>query len=181
MDDVWHRRLEESTGAGQARRDGERTGEGDGGAEVWDRWIDLWNGDFTAAADLIGEELHTRLPTAGMPDGATIRDGAALASWIVSFRTTFREARFTTVLGPFAVRDADGGRYLTGRWCCEAKWDGGARPPGVRAEPGAPVRYSGTDVLRLDDEGRIDGYWLSDDLLDVYAQLRVQLPGSQLL
>lgn len=149
---------------------------------LWERWIDLWNGDFTAAADLVADELTVHLPRHGMPDPASVSDGGALASWIVSFRSTFRDAEFTTELGPFTLdgpfRPGDGGpRYVAGRWRCTARWDRGPRPAGARASSDTGVAYAGTDVLRIDGDGRIAEYWLSDDLLDVYSALGVTLPA----
>lgn len=142
---------------------------------LWGRWIDLWNGDFTAAADLVAEELTTHLPLYGMPDAASVGDGGGLASWIVSFRSAFRDAEFSTELGPFTL-DGDGSRYVAGRWRCTARWDGGSGPAGARAASDTGVAYAGTDVLRIDGDGRIAEYWLSDDLLDVYTALGVPLP-----
>jgi hypothetical protein len=142
---------------------------------LWERWIDLWNGDFAAAADLVAEELTVHLPQHGMPDPASIGDSGALASWIVSFRSTFRDAEFTTELGPFSLDDG-GSRYVAGRWRCTARWDRGARPLGARAASDTGVAYAGTDFLRIDRDGRIAEYWLSDDLLDVYATLGVTVP-----
>ncbi|MFI9782102.1 nuclear transport factor 2 family protein [Kitasatospora sp. NPDC051984] len=143
---------------------------------LWERWVDLWNGDFAAAADLVGERLEARLPRVGMPEEGTLTDGAALAAWIVDFRSAFRDARFSTELGPFAVSGPDGRRYLVARWRCEGVWDGGTAQ-GARAAPGTRVAYSGTDVLRIGPDGRFDGYWLSDDQLGVFSRLEAPVPA----
>lgn len=135
--------------------------------ELWDAWSRLWNGDFAIADTILSRTMRVNIPQHGMPDPGTLHDGPSVASWIAAFRSSFDEdARITGELGPFIVGD-----YAIGRWVFEGTWQGG-RPAAATAPAGTRVTFRGVDILRFED-GRIAEYWLSDDQLDLYAQLGV--------
>ncbi|MFF8234603.1 ester cyclase [Streptomyces caelestis] len=135
--------------------------------ELWDAWSRLWNGDFAIADTILSRTMRVNLPRYGMPDPGTLSDGPSVASWIAAFRSSFDDdARITGELGPFIVGD-----YAIGRWVFEGTWQGG-RPAAATAPAGTRVTFRGVDILRFED-GRIAEYWLSDDQLDLYAQLGV--------
>ncbi|EFL35368.1 predicted protein [Streptomyces viridochromogenes DSM 40736] len=135
--------------------------------ELWDAWSRLWNGDFAIADTILSRTMRVNIPQHGMPDPATLHDGPSVASWIAAFRSSFDDdARITGELGPFIVGD-----YAIGRWVFEGTWQGG-RPAAATAPAGTRVAFRGVDILRFED-GRIAEYWLSDDQLDLYAQLGV--------
>ncbi|MFF1277285.1 ester cyclase [Streptomyces marokkonensis] len=135
--------------------------------ELWDAWSRLWNGDFAIADTILSRTMRVNIPQHGMPDPGTLHDGPSVAAWIAAFRSSFDDdARITGELGPFIVGD-----YAIGRWVFEGTWQGG-RPAAATAPAGTPVTFRGVDILRFED-GRIAEYWLSDDQLDLYAQLGV--------
>ncbi|GAA2786278.1 phosphopantetheine-binding protein [Saccharopolyspora taberi] len=133
--------------------------------ELWDCWSRIWNGEFELAEEVVSADLRVNIPDHGMPDPATIHDPKTLTAWIGAFRSSFDDdARISGELGPFIVGD-----YAMGRWVFNGVWQGG-RPATATAEPGTPVTFRGVDILRIED-GRIAEYWLTDDQLDLYAQL----------
>ncbi|AZQ38773.1 hypothetical protein EJ357_39435 [Streptomyces cyaneochromogenes] len=133
--------------------------------ELWDAWSQLWNGDYALADDILSRTIRVNIPQHGMPDAETLCDGPRVASWIAAFRSSFDDdAGITGELGPFIVGD-----YAIGRWVFRGTWQGG-RPATATVAPGTEVEFRGVDILRFED-GRIAEYWLSDDQLDLYAQL----------
>ncbi|MFF0294309.1 ester cyclase [Kitasatospora sp. NPDC004614] len=140
-------------------------------AVLWSRWMDLWNGDREIGRRILAPELTLHLPEVGMPPAASIRTPEDFVNWIALFRGSFREdARIRTTLGPFSCGD-----YLMARWEYRGVWTGG-RPATATAPPGTGITLRGADIVRLDAQGRIAEYWLSDDLLDMYAQLGAETP-----
>ncbi|THA29724.1 MULTISPECIES: ester cyclase [Streptomyces] len=139
--------------------------------ELWDKWMELWNGRRERADEILAPGFVLHLPQYGMPDPATLRTSEQFVAWIDAFRSSYENARIRTDLGPFADGD-----HVIGRWIFQGSWQHG-RPAGVTAAPGTPVTLRGADILRLDDTGRIAEYWLSDDLLDVYVGLGAPLPS----
>jgi predicted ester cyclase len=136
--------------------------------ELWDRWIELWNGDLALAERIIHPEfaLH-RVPPPRIPGRLDGREG--LIAWIEQTRSLFADLRFTVEVGPIV----DGGR-VAGRWLAEGSYQGGI--PGSTAAAGTRVGFHGIDIWRAED-GLIREYWLSDDLLDLLQQLGVSPTG----
>ena len=132
--------------------------------ELWDRWIELWNGDLALAETIVHPEfaLH-RIPPPRIPDQLGGREG--LVAWIEQTRSLFPDLRFTVEVGPIVD-----GRMVAGRWIAEGSYQGGI--PGSTAPPGTRVGFHGNDIWRAED-GMIREYWLSDDLLDLMQQLGV--------
>ncbi|MEN8656326.1 phosphopantetheine-binding protein [Streptomyces sp. 21So2-11] len=133
--------------------------------ELWDAWNRLWNGDYAIADDYVSRTMRVNIPEFGMPDPAALSDGPQIAAWISAFRSSYDSAAgITGELGPFFVGD-----YAIGRWVFRGTWAGG-RPATATVRPGTEVTFRGVDILRFED-GRIAEYWLTDDQLDLYAQL----------
>ena len=132
--------------------------------ELWDRWIELWNGDLALAETIVHPEfaLH-RIPPPRISDQLGGRE--RLVAWIDQTRSLFPDLRFTVEVGPIL----DGG-MVAGRWLAEGSYQGGI--PGSTAAAGTRVGFHGNDIWRAED-GLIREYWLSDDLLDLMQQLGV--------
>jgi predicted ester cyclase len=141
-----------------------------GGAstELWDRWIELWNGNLELAEQIIHPDFEVhRVPMPHVPEGLGGRE--ALVEWVKQTRAILEGLRFTVEVGP--VID---GELAAGRWFAEGSYQGGI--PGATAPAGTRVGFHGNDILRAQD-GLIREYWLSDDLLDLSQQLGVGAPG----
>jgi predicted ester cyclase len=131
---------------------------------LWDRWIELWNGDLEQAKEIIHPEfaLH-RIPPPRISGDVGGREG--LLAWVRQTRSLFDDLRFTVEVGPIVD-----GETVAGRWIAEGAYQGGI--PGSTAPAGTRVRFHGNDIWRADG-GVIREYWLSDDLLDLMQQLGV--------
>jgi len=131
---------------------------------LWDRWINLWNGELDEAQEIIHPEfvIH-RIPPPRISERATGRD--ALLEWIRQTHLLFEGFRLTVLVGPIVD-----GETVAGRWIAEGSYRDGI--PGSTAPVGTLVRFHGNDIWRADG-GLIREYWLSDDLLDLMQQLGV--------
>jgi len=131
---------------------------------LWDRWIDLWNGDLDLATDIIHPDfvIH-RIPPPRISDQVHGRE--ALLAWINQTRSLFDDLRLTVEVGPIVD-----GESVAGRWVAEGTYHGGIA--GSTAPAGTRVRFHGNDIWRADGD-LIREYWLSDDLLDLMQQLGV--------
>jgi predicted ester cyclase len=135
-----------------------------GNAELWERWIELWNGDLDLADEIIHRDFVVhRIPPPHIPAGLGGRE--SLLEWVRQTRSFFDDLRFTVEVGP--VVD---GEMVAGRWLAEGGYQGGI--PGATAPAGTHVGFHGNDIWRA-EEGLIREYWLSDDLLDLSQQLGV--------
>jgi len=135
---------------------------------VWDRWIELWNGNLEQATEIIhpGFVVH-RIPPPRISDTAGGRE--ALLEWIKQTRALLGDLHLVVEVGPIVD-----GEMVAGRWIAEGTYLGGI--PGSTAPTGTRVRFHGNDIWRAED-GLIREYWLSDDLLDLMQQLGVIQPG----
>ncbi|MYW12338.1 hypothetical protein GT034_28930 [Streptomyces sp. SID2563] len=129
-----------------------------------DQWLAMWNGELEIAQRIIAPSVRVHLPAFGMPDEEGIDTPDRLAAWIGLFRSSFSSAHFSCELGPFTDGD-----HVISRFRFTGVWDGG-RPDMATAPPGTAVSFAGVDTLRI-ERGRIAEYWLTDDQLDLYAQL----------
>jgi hypothetical protein len=131
---------------------------------LWDRWIDLWNGDLDQASEIIHPDFAVhRIPPPRIPDQIGGREGLVL--WIRQTHSFFDGLRLTVEVGPLVD-----GEMVAGRWVADGAYRAGI--PGSSAPPGTPVRFHGNDIWRA-ESGLIREYWLSDDLLDLMQQLGV--------
>lgn len=133
-------------------------------AELWQRWMRLWNGEFDLADKVVGSTIKVHFSEYEMPNPAAITSPGAVAAWIGAFRSAYGDATLVTELGPLVA-----GEYVVGLWHFHGTWDGG-KPAAATAPAGTVVSFRGVDILRL-EAGRIAEYWLTDNWLDAYAQL----------
>jgi predicted ester cyclase len=135
---------------------------------LWDRWVELWNGDLEQGEAIVHPEfeLH-RIPAPHIPDSPGGRE--YLIAWVGQTRSFFDDLRFTAEVGP--IVDGD---MVAGRWVAEGDYQGGI--PGSTAPAGTRVRFHGNDIWRAEG-GQVREYWLSDDLLDLATQLGVIPPA----
>lgn len=131
--------------------------------ELWLPWLDLWNGDFSRADEIIAPDFVAHFsPLAGSPD--EVRGPAGLTGWIAGITAAFADHRFATTVGPLADGD-----LVAGRWVFRATYRGGI-PGSAPDAVGSPVEYAGIDILRVEAE-QIAEYWLCADILDLLQQI----------
>ncbi len=132
---------------------------------ITDQWLALWNGDLDVAKRLIAPDfaLHATLLD-GRPDTA-IAGPAGLAAWVAQSHGFFSDLRFTVQVGP--IVDGD---FVVLRWVAVARYRGGI--PGAGAAVGTSLRFTGTDILRM-QAGKVKDYWLNADTGDLIMQLKL--------
>jgi predicted ester cyclase len=132
--------------------------------DLWDRWIELWNGRLELADSIIHPEFEThRIPPPRISPDLRGRD--ALVAWVEQTRTLFDDLHLAVEVGP--VVDGDS---VASRWVAEGTYRGGI--PSSSPDVSAPIRFHGNDISRA-EAGLIRKYWLCDDLLDLMQQLGV--------
>ena len=137
-------------------------------AELWDRWIELWNGNLDLAQQIIHPDFEVhRIPMPRVPEGLGGRD--TLIEWVKQTRSIINGLRFTVEVGPIIDRE-----MVAGRWFAEGSYGGGI--PGATVPASTRIGFHGNDIWRAED-GLIREYWLSDDLLDLFQQLGVGAAG----
>jgi hypothetical protein len=102
-----------------------------------------------------------------MPDGSdlsALKGPDGLAGWIGGIRAAFG-VTYAVEVGPIMQDD-----LIAVRWTCTGSYLGDF--PGATAEPGSPIAFTGTDVLRIAD-GRIAEYWVNSDIHVMLAQLKM--------
>jgi predicted ester cyclase len=133
-----------------------------GTAELWDRWIELWNGDLSLAERIIHPDFVVhRVPAPHVPEGLGGRE--ALLEWVKATRSIIDDLRFTVEVGPIVD-----GEMVAGRWIAEGAYQSGI--PGSTVPAGTKVAFHGNDIWRA-EAGLIREYWLSDDLFDLALQI----------
>ncbi|GGR84823.1 hypothetical protein GCM10010252_24480 [Streptomyces aureoverticillatus] len=132
-------------------------------AELYDRWCDLWRGDFRHADDILDPDfvVHQARPD-GTDSGAT-RGPARLLPEIEQTMAVFGDITLTVDLGPLVDGD-----LVAARWTLRARYTGGL--PHATAPVGTAVSFSGHDILRVSG-GRFVEYWTCTDVLAGLAQL----------
>jgi predicted ester cyclase len=135
---------------------------------LFDQWLAFWNGDLDLAKSIIAPDfaLHATLLD-GRPDAA-IAGPAGLAGWVAQSHSFFGDLRFTVQVGP--IMDGD---FAVVRWVAESRYRGGI--PGAYAAIGTSLRFTGTDILRIEG-GKVKDYWLNADTGDLLMQLKVGQP-----
>ena len=135
--------------------------------QLWLTWVELWNGDFDVAAELVSPGFVAHFPPTGnTPVEVQGREG--LTAGIQQFAAAFSEYTFTTTVGPIAQNG-----ILAGRWSCRGLYNGvipGSSPDMI----GKEVVFEGADFLRIEG-GQLVEYWLSADML-AFLQLVGVIP-----
>lgn len=128
-------------------------------ADMWERWLIMWNEDPEVAHEIISENYRVHLPTAGATiDPTTIRNAAGMAEWVRGFTGKFENLTYHTDFGPLV----DGDR-ATVRWFGTATCLGRTGWP--TDVPGKPITFVGVDILRIVD-GKIVECWTQGAVTD---------------
>lgn len=135
-------------------------------AEIWRKWLALWNGDLMIAPDIIAADFQLHMAPIGGGGLEQFAGPEGLAGWVAMLHAAIKPFRFSVQVEPLYDRD-----MIAGRWIAEGRYAGGF--PGATAEPGALVRFAGADFLRIEN-GLIAEYWLSSDSLELIQQLGVK-------
>lgn len=128
------------------------------------QWISLWNGDLDLAKSIIATDfaLHATLLD-GRSDTA-ISGPAGLAAWVAQSHGLFKNLHFSIQVGPIVD-----GHFVVLRWEATGNYGGGM--PGANATVGTPVKFTGTDILRIEG-GKVKDYWLNADTANLLMQLK---------
>ncbi|MEV6559465.1 ester cyclase [Nocardia sp. NPDC051756] len=131
-----------------------------------DGWLTIWNGDYSALNDIVAPEfaLHASMLDGG--DGSAVRGPDGLVGWVAQTRAAFTEMVFTVEVGPIIDRD-----QLAIRWIAVGTYGGGF--PGATVPVGTAIRFTGTDILRIEQD-LIAEYWVNSDVHVLLATLGVQ-------
>jgi predicted ester cyclase len=132
--------------------------------ELVDGWLHLWNGDLGRVHDLVTPDFRVHAAMMDGGDGSAVSGPDALAGWIGQTRAAFADFAFAVQVGPIAQDD-----LIAVRWEATGTYRGGF--PGAAAELGAPIAFTGTDLLRVVD-GRLAEYWVNSDIHVLLAQLK---------
>lgn len=111
----------------------------DGHSALWERWIELWNGNLEIAESIVDEHLVSHLPSNSTIPGGRKR----LVSRIAAVHAAYPNMSVGVESGPLISRG-----LIAGRW--------------IVTGPDVPA-VAGADILRIED-GRIVEHWTSRDL-----------------
>lgn len=133
--------------------------------QLIDGWIAIWNGDYTPAGQIIAPDftVHAALLDGG--DASALNGVQGLLGWVQQLRAAFSRLVFTIEVGPI-VED----EHIALRWIAAGTYGGGF--PGATAPVGTAVRFTGTDLLRV-QHGKLAEYWVNSDVHVMLAQLGV--------
>ncbi|GAA4657434.1 ester cyclase [Streptomyces buecherae] len=130
---------------------------------LYDRWSQLWRGDFSHAADILdpGFVVHQARPDGSDSEATTGPE--RLLPEIEQTMAAFGDVDLSVDLGPIVEGD-----LIAARWTLRATYTGGI--PHATAPVGTKIAFSGHDLLRAAD-GRLCEYWTCTDILDGLTQL----------
>ncbi|KIA65142.1 ester cyclase [Nocardia vulneris] len=134
--------------------------------QLLDGWLTLWNGVYTFADDLIATDFRLHAAMMDGSEGDAVRGPDALVDWIDQVRAAFTELVFSVAVGPIADRD-----HLVVRWVAVGTYGGGF--PGATAPAGTAIRFTGIDILRIEN-AKIAEYWVNSDMHVLLATLGVR-------
>ncbi|MFI6172343.1 ester cyclase [Nocardia sp. NPDC051052] len=129
-----------------------------------DDWLTLWNGDYTPVNDIIAPDFHVHAAPMGGGE-QTIEGPDGLVEWIAQTRAACTELVFTVQVGPIVDRD-----HLALRWIAVGTYGGGF--PGATAPVGTAIHFTGTDIVRIEQD-KIVEYWINSDIHVLLATLGV--------
>jgi hypothetical protein len=132
---------------------------------LYQRWMEMWNGDLDAAEEIFAADCvaHPAPTTTGEPP--VFRGPDEMRQFVEMGRAIFSEVRFHAEGEPIVA-----GNRLACRWVGEGIYGGGM--PGATVDPGMPITFRGIDVWQLED-GKVTEYWVASDGLHLMAQLGV--------
>jgi hypothetical protein len=130
---------------------------------LWNRWIDLWNGDLPAADEVLADRVTVHSPPLSKSvDPSAVQDRAGALALIGGVRS-IADLRFTTELGPLTD-----GCFVTGCWRFSGPYLGGL--PESAARPGTLLENRGIDILRLEG-GRVREWWSAAENIGLLTAL----------
>jgi hypothetical protein len=118
---------------------------------VWQRWLDMWNGDPEIADEIIADGLQMWYNGRSAIDASHINNPEMFKGWVKAFRTKFDDMTFSTHFGPLVAGD-----MVTVRWYLNAVYNGNSGFPDD--VPGQPFTRAGVDIWRITD-GRVQQCW----------------------
>ncbi|GAA2493778.1 ester cyclase [Winogradskya humida] len=127
-------------------------------------WLHLWNGDYAGAEEFIAPEFRVHAAMMDGGDGSAVNSPEALVAWIAQTRAALPDLTFAIEVGPIADTDR-----IALRWRAQGSYAGGM--PGANAPVGTKVDFTGTDILRTDND-RIAEYWVNTDIHVLLTQLQ---------
>lgn len=133
--------------------------------ELITKWVDLWNGDYAIAEDIISPDNRVHAAMFDGGDGSAVEGVAGMQGFVTQMRSLAPDLVFTIEVGP--IVDGD---HLAIRWLAAGHYGGGL--PGAAAPVGTEVSFHGTDILRIANNQIVE-YWLNGDTLDLMTQLQV--------
>ncbi|PXX41560.1 ester cyclase [Undibacterium pigrum] len=128
------------------------------------QWISLWNGDLELAKSIIAPDFALHATLLDGRSDTVISGPAGLAAWVAQSHGLFKNLQFSIQVGP--IVDAN---FVVLRW--EARGNYGGGMPGANAPVGTPVKFTGTDILRIEG-GKVKDYWLNADTANLLMQLK---------
>jgi predicted ester cyclase len=131
--------------------------------ELYDRWADLWRGDFSHAYEILAPEFVVHQARPDGSDSESTRGPARLLPEIEQTMAAFGDITLTVDVGP--IVDGD---LIAARWTMRAIYAGGLAQ--ATAPVGTNIAFGGHDILRVAD-GRFVEYWTCTDVLDGLTQL----------
>jgi len=142
-----------------------RTTERDAATGLIAKWLDLWNGDYSLAEQIISESNRVHAAMFDGGDGSAVGGVAGMVSLVTQMRSLMSDLVFSIEVGP--IIDGD---HAVVRWAATGHYGGGI--PGAGALVGTEVTFHGTDILRVEN-AQVAEYWLNADTLDLMTQLQV--------
>lgn len=130
---------------------------------IYQRWLEIWNGNLALANELIDPDCIVHQAPFGAGEPPVYRGPEGLKRMVEQGRAPFHDLTFRVDVGP--IQDGD---VIAGRWIGEGTYAGGW--PGATAAPGTPVTFRGSDFIRL-RRGKVAEYWVSSDGVHLMAQL----------
>jgi predicted ester cyclase len=128
--------------------------------ELYRRWLfGVWCGDLAATKEIFSPDFVGHWPGQDVhgPDGVAEQVGMSLRM--------FSDIRNTLDVGPIVEGDT-----VAALWTFHGTYMGGI--PGATVPAGAPVAFSGSDVMRAEN-GRFVEYWTVSDALGLMKRLGV--------
>lgn len=124
---------------------------------MYDRWMRMWNGEFSFADELVAPDcvIHQPPNDSRGPEGMRTR--------VEMGRRPFSEPAFRIEIEPIIE-----GNRLAARWTSTGRYAGGI--PGTTAAAEAGATFGGVNIWCVED-GKIVEYWVSSDGLYLMAQL----------
>ncbi|MEJ7649918.1 MAG: ester cyclase [Nakamurella sp.] len=128
-------------------------------------WVELWNGEYAIAAEIISESNRVHAAMFDGGDGSAVAGASGMVDLVTQMRSLMTDPVFSVEVGPIVD-----GEFVVVRWVADGHYAGGM--PGAGAAPGTALTLRGTDILRVAEQQVVE-YWLNADTLDLMTQRRV--------